>query len=164
VFYRFRHNISDAKLDADRAAVNAALDRIEQERRGGAYLVGDAFTVADLTAAAMLSPLLQPPEIQYPLRVSGRRTSRTIAPCCYGIRQLSGPSAYAGCIAAAPRNSRSGRLSRRCPALPGGPGTRGPAGRAVSAEPGGSVHPPIFVAPETSAAVASTPRKGGRLG
>src|SRR5213594_3266718 len=68
-FYRFRHKISDAKLEADRATVNAALDRIEQERQGRAYLVGDAFTVADLTAAAMLGALLQPPEIQYPLRV-----------------------------------------------------------------------------------------------
>ena len=68
-FYRFRHKISDAKLDADRATVNAALDRMEQERQGRAYLVGDAFTVADLTAAAMLSPLLQPPETQYPLRI-----------------------------------------------------------------------------------------------
>ncbi len=68
-FYRFRHKISDAKLETDRAVVNAALDRIEQERQGRPYLVGDAFTVADLTAAALLSPLLQPPEIQYPLRV-----------------------------------------------------------------------------------------------
>ena len=49
--------------------MNAALDRIEQERQGRPYLVGDAFTVADLTAAAMLGALLQPPEIQYPLRV-----------------------------------------------------------------------------------------------
>ena len=69
MFYRFRHRISDARIEADRATVNAALDRIEQERRGRTYLVGDAFTVADLTAAAMLGPLLQPPEIQYPLRV-----------------------------------------------------------------------------------------------
>ena len=68
-YYRFRHKISDSKLEADRATVNAALDRIEQERQGRVYLVGDAFTVADLTAAALLSPLLQPPEIQYPLRV-----------------------------------------------------------------------------------------------
>ena len=68
-FYRFRHKISDTRLTADRAAVNAALDRIEQERQGRLYLVGEAFTVADLTAAAMLSPLLQPPEIQYPARV-----------------------------------------------------------------------------------------------
>jgi glutathione S-transferase len=69
-FYRLRHRIREAKLEADRAAVNAALDRIEQERQGRAYLVGGAFTVADLAAAAMLSPLLQPPEIQYPLRVT----------------------------------------------------------------------------------------------
>jgi glutathione S-transferase len=68
-FYRFRHKIGDANLEADRATVAAALDRIEQERQGRPYLVGDAFTVADLTAAAMLSPLAQPPEIQYPLRV-----------------------------------------------------------------------------------------------
>jgi glutathione S-transferase len=68
-FYRFRHKIRDAKLDSDRATVNAALDRIEQERQGRAYLVGDAFTVADLTGAALLSPVLQPPEIQYPLGV-----------------------------------------------------------------------------------------------
>jgi glutathione S-transferase len=69
VFYRLRHKISDTRLEADRATVNAALDRIEQERQGRPYLVGEAFTVADLTAAAMLSPLLQPPEIQYPVRV-----------------------------------------------------------------------------------------------
>jgi len=69
-YYRFRHHISDAALDTDRATVGAALDRIEHERQGRAYLVGDAFTVADLTAAAMLSPALQPPEIQYPLRVA----------------------------------------------------------------------------------------------
>jgi glutathione S-transferase len=68
-FYRLRHRISDANLEADRATVQAALDRVEQERQGRAYLVGDAFTVADLTAAALLSPVLQPPEIQYPLRV-----------------------------------------------------------------------------------------------
>jgi glutathione S-transferase len=68
-FYRFRHKVSDANLEADRETVRAMLDRIEEERGGRAYLVGDAFTVADLTAAALLSPLLQPPEIQYPLRV-----------------------------------------------------------------------------------------------
>jgi glutathione S-transferase len=68
-YYRFRHKIRDAKLEADRATVNAALDRIERERQGRAYLVGDAFTVADLTAASMLGRLLQPAEIQYPLRV-----------------------------------------------------------------------------------------------
>src|SRR5512144_977397 len=32
-FYRFRHNISEAKLETDRTTVRSALDRIEQERR-----------------------------------------------------------------------------------------------------------------------------------
>jgi glutathione S-transferase len=68
-FYRLRHKISEAALEKDRAAVAAALDRIEQERQGRPYLVGEAFTVADLTAAALLGPLLQPAEIQYPLQV-----------------------------------------------------------------------------------------------
>jgi glutathione S-transferase len=67
-YYRFRHKIRDVKLEADRATAPTALDRIEQERQGRAYLVGDAFTVADLTAAAMLAALLQAAEIQYPLR------------------------------------------------------------------------------------------------
>lgn len=68
-YYRMRHKISAANLEADRATVTAALDRIEQQRQGRAYLVGNAFTVADLTAAALLGALIQPPEIQYPLQV-----------------------------------------------------------------------------------------------
>jgi len=67
--YRFRHRISDNNLERDRITVAAALDRIEHERQNRAYLVGETFTVADLTAAALLAALLQPPEIQYPLRV-----------------------------------------------------------------------------------------------
>lgn len=68
-FYRFRHSISESNLEQDRAIVVAALNRIEQERQGRAYLLGDTFTVADLTAASLLGVLLQPPEIQYPLHV-----------------------------------------------------------------------------------------------
>lgn len=68
-FYRLRHKISSANLEKDRAIVAAALDRIEQQRQDRAYLVGDTFSVADLTAAALLAPALQPPEIQYPLQV-----------------------------------------------------------------------------------------------
>jgi glutathione S-transferase len=68
-FYRFRHRISEGNLERDRAIVAAALDRIEHEGQGCAYLVGEAFTVADLTAAALLGVLLQPPELQYPLQV-----------------------------------------------------------------------------------------------
>lgn len=68
-YYRLRHRIKDANLEADRAAVSTALDHIETERQGRPYLVGDTFSIADLTAAALLSPLLQPPQIQYPVQV-----------------------------------------------------------------------------------------------
>lgn len=68
-FYRMRHNIRDDALEADRALVRAALDRIESERDGRPYLVGEAFSVADLTAAALIAPLLQPPQLQYPIEV-----------------------------------------------------------------------------------------------
>jgi glutathione S-transferase len=52
---------------ADRAAlarerVVAALDRLEAELGDRHYLVGDGFTVADLTAAALFYPLVLPPE------------------------------------------------------------------------------------------------------
>jgi glutathione S-transferase len=69
-FYRFRHKIQAQRLHQDRAAVTAALDRIARELQPSGYLVGEAFSVADLTAAALLSPLLQPAEIQYRLTVS----------------------------------------------------------------------------------------------
>ena len=68
-YYRFRHKISQTNLEKDRAVVAAALERIAQERQGRAYLVGEDFTIADLTAAALLGALLQPPEMQYPLQV-----------------------------------------------------------------------------------------------
>ena len=64
-YYRFRHRIRPADLERDRATVAAALDRIEEYRQGRTYLVGDAFTVADLTAAALLGALLRPPELHY---------------------------------------------------------------------------------------------------
>ena len=65
-FYRLRHRISRNNLERDRIIVAAALDRIEHERQNRAYLVGEAFSVADLTAAALLSVLLQPPEDSVP--------------------------------------------------------------------------------------------------
>ena len=40
----------------------AAFDRIEAELGDGEYLVGDRFTVADLTAAALLFPVVLPPQ------------------------------------------------------------------------------------------------------
>jgi glutathione S-transferase len=42
------------------------LDRLEAELGPSGYLVGDSFTVADLTAASLLYPLVLPPEFPYP--------------------------------------------------------------------------------------------------
>jgi glutathione S-transferase len=50
-----------------------ALDRLEAELEGRDYLVGDRFTVADLTAAALFSPLVAPAEFPYQL-FEDRRT------------------------------------------------------------------------------------------
>ncbi len=69
-YYRFRHKIQADRLPRDRADVADALDRISRELQPNGYLVGEAFSVADLTAAAMLSPLMQPAQIQYPLAVA----------------------------------------------------------------------------------------------
>lgn len=44
----------------------AAVDRLEGEIGPSGYLVGDGFTVADLTGASMLAPLLRPPGFPYP--------------------------------------------------------------------------------------------------
>jgi len=42
------------------------MERLQSELGGRDYLVGDSFSVADLTAAALFTPLVLPPERQYP--------------------------------------------------------------------------------------------------
>ena len=44
------------------AKILAALDRLEAELGDGEYLVGDRFSVADLTAASLFYPLVLPDE------------------------------------------------------------------------------------------------------
>ncbi|MGH7857094.1 MAG: glutathione S-transferase family protein, partial [Candidatus Binatia bacterium] len=62
-----RLRIDEEGAELSRRKTLAALDRIERELRPSGYLVGDSFTVADLSAAALLSPLVTPPEFPYPL-------------------------------------------------------------------------------------------------
>ncbi|MDX6606997.1 MAG: glutathione S-transferase [Solirubrobacterales bacterium] len=62
-----RYKFTQEAVERSRATLIAALDRIEVERAGGDYLVGGRFTVADLTAAALLYPLVWPTEYQYDL-------------------------------------------------------------------------------------------------
>jgi len=64
-FYFFRHKIDAARVQAYRDTVLGALDRLQRELGGRDYLVDDAFSVADLTAASMICAIVQPPEMQY---------------------------------------------------------------------------------------------------
>jgi len=60
---RYRTNAATA-AEARRKVVEA-MERIEAEVGPSGYLVGDAFSVADLTAAALATPIIGPPERQY---------------------------------------------------------------------------------------------------
>lgn len=51
-----------AAAERNRAKVLAALDRVETELGDREYLVGESFSVADLTAASLFYPLVRPPE------------------------------------------------------------------------------------------------------
>ena len=64
-FYVRRHKIRRGDEARERAKVHAAMDRIAAEIGPSGYLAGDAFSVADLTAAALLSPLVLAPELEY---------------------------------------------------------------------------------------------------
>jgi glutathione S-transferase len=50
-----------------RRATVAGMDRIESELQPSGYLVGKSFSVADLTAASLLFPLVGPPQFEYEL-------------------------------------------------------------------------------------------------
>ena len=62
---RMDMRIDDASARRSHEKVGAALDRVEAELGPAGYLVGDRFSVADLTAAALLVPLVLPPEFPY---------------------------------------------------------------------------------------------------
>jgi len=64
---RRRFAIRREDVERSRGTLLEALDRLESERGGRDYLVGDHFTVADLTAGALLYPLVWPPQFPYEL-------------------------------------------------------------------------------------------------
>ncbi|MET0306095.1 MAG: glutathione S-transferase family protein [Solirubrobacterales bacterium] len=67
---RFRAENAD-KAEQARAKVLASLDRLEAELGDNEYLVGDRFSVADLTAASLFYPLAQPEEGPMPADLDG---------------------------------------------------------------------------------------------
>jgi len=62
---RLRYGINTDRAEASRQKMDECFDRLEQEIQPSGYLVGDAFTVADLTAAALFFPLVRPAEAPY---------------------------------------------------------------------------------------------------
>jgi glutathione S-transferase len=63
---RRKLDINPDAAQESRAKTEAAMDRLEDEIQPSGYLVGDSFTVADLTAAALFYPVVRPPEFPYP--------------------------------------------------------------------------------------------------
>jgi glutathione S-transferase len=62
-----RYDFREESVERSRKTLVEALDRIESERDGRDFLVGETFTLADLTAAALLYPTVWPPEFPYEL-------------------------------------------------------------------------------------------------
>ncbi len=62
---KWRFNIRPETVEKSRAKVRAAFDRLEADLSPSGYLVGESFTVADLTAASILAPIVMPPEFPY---------------------------------------------------------------------------------------------------
>ncbi len=62
---RRRYRINERAAEQSLLNIRAAMRLIDDRLDGRDHLVGDDFTVADLTAAALLAPLLSPPELPY---------------------------------------------------------------------------------------------------
>jgi glutathione S-transferase len=62
---RLRYGIKPDTAALGREKTHAALDRVTAELQPSGYLVGDRFTVADLTAASLLMPIVWPEEAEY---------------------------------------------------------------------------------------------------
>ena len=60
-----RFEISAESAAHSRAKMVGAIDRLEREISASGYFVGDSFTVADLTAAALLYGVARPPQFPY---------------------------------------------------------------------------------------------------
>jgi len=64
-FVKLRFQLRPETVEESREKVRAAFDKIEADVGPSGYLVGESFTVADLTAASILGLLVVPPEFPY---------------------------------------------------------------------------------------------------
>jgi glutathione S-transferase len=71
-----RFRIRPETVERSRERVRAAFDKIESEVGPSGYLVGESFTVADLTAASILGIVVMPPGFAY-IRFHDERTAQS---------------------------------------------------------------------------------------
>lgn len=62
-----RYGVDKGRAEAAVTRIRDGLARIEAEEGPAGFLAGDRFSVADLTAAALLAPLVRPEQYPYPL-------------------------------------------------------------------------------------------------
>jgi len=62
---RWRYDVHPERVEKSREIVRAAFDKVAAEAGPGGHLVGDSFSVADLTAASILGLIVVPPEFPY---------------------------------------------------------------------------------------------------
>jgi glutathione S-transferase len=66
-FFKKNMGADPERIAAAAKRLPSHFDWLEQKLGGREYLVGDSFTVADLTAASVMTALIRPPEFPYPL-------------------------------------------------------------------------------------------------
>ena len=64
-YIRRDYDVTDESAEQGREEIVAAMDRLESELQPSGYLVGAGFTVADLAAASLFTPVLAPPGRPY---------------------------------------------------------------------------------------------------
>ncbi len=65
--YRRNMGLYDEQITQAYKNIRGYFDYLEREIGSSGYLVGDCFGVADLTAAAVMTAIIRPPEFSYPL-------------------------------------------------------------------------------------------------
>jgi glutathione S-transferase len=61
-FVKEYYGVSADRVADARASLERSLARVQEEIGASGYLAGDSFSVADLTAASLLAPIVRPPE------------------------------------------------------------------------------------------------------
>jgi glutathione S-transferase len=74
---RRRFRIRPETVEASREKVRAAFDMVERNVGPSGYLVGESFTVADLTAASILAIVVVPPQYQHVKLQADERTAES---------------------------------------------------------------------------------------